>query len=441
MTSVKTVNDILNEVLKTQYERLPALRLDSPPGAGKTDVVEKIAVQNKAMLDERCRLVTQTNEQSFDLARRLCLNYPKERFVLFVRNDLSIPAFLKGTSNLQIAHRPSELPTGSCVVIGNAWRWSQTRDITNLHFDCQIVDEAFQLPDYLFHQIAGMADRYVLVGDPGQIQPFIKSDTREWDNDPAGPHLPAPIALTARYPDLRRLSLPISRRLVQDTVSFIRPAFYPRLDFSALSDFSSRKLITPIAGITPFDKGIDKIVEGESLVHLELPVKSVGEIDNELISAILRTIDRLLDRRASIFDDGKNIELTPDMIGVACSHVSQVNAIYRELTPKMSGVFVETANRFQGLERPVMLVYHPLSGRVDADQFHLDAGRLCVMLSRHRVASILFSRAGIEDLLLQHSPVGNRALGSIEDVEFTGWQANLTILESLRDRKRVVTIK
>jgi hypothetical protein len=42
-----------------------------------------------------------------------------------------------------------------------------------------------------------------------------------------------------------------------------------------------------------------------------------------------------------------------------------------------------------------MLVYHPLSGRVDASAFHLDAGRLCVALSRHRVVCFVFARAGI----------------------------------------------
>ena len=32
-----------------------------------------------------------------------------------------------------------------------------------------------------------------------------------------------------------------------------------------------------------------------------------------------------------------------------------------------------------------MLVYHPLSGHADADEFHFDANRLCVMISLHSV--------------------------------------------------------
>ena len=80
-----------------------------------------------------------------------------------------------------------------------------------------------------------------------------------------------------------------------------------------------------------------------------------------------------------------------------------------------------------------------LSGRADADEFHLDAGRLCVMTSRHSVACFLFTRGGIEDMLLRHAPSGDRVLGSNEDVEFEGWLAHLSVLRGLRERSRVVT--
>jgi hypothetical protein len=62
----------------------------------------------------------------------------------------------------------------------------------------------------------------------------------------------------------------------------------------------------------------------------------------------------------------------------------------------------------------------PLSGRADASEFHLDAGRPCVMLSRHRVACFVVTRGGLEDLLLRHAPAGERVLGVNEDREFEG---------------------
>lgn len=49
-----------------------------------------------------------------------------------------------------------------------------------------------------------------------------------------------------------------------------------------------------------------------------------------------------------------------------------------------------------------MIVVHPLSGRRDATAFHLEAGRLCVLTSRHRQACIVVAREGITELLDSH---------------------------------------
>src|SRR5262245_20440148 len=74
----------VERVLQTQWDGLPAVRLDSPPGAGKTGVVERLAVQSLALLQERCMVATMTNEQAFDVARRLARHYPRLEFHLFV---------------------------------------------------------------------------------------------------------------------------------------------------------------------------------------------------------------------------------------------------------------------------------------------------------------------------------------------------------------------
>ena len=87
-----------------------------------------------------------------------------------------------------------------------------------------------------------------------------------------------------------------------------------------------------------------------------------------------------------------------------------------------------------------MLVYHPLSGRSDADTFHLDAGRMCVALSRHRVACFIVSRAGVRDMLLRYAPSGDRVLGLDQDREYDGWRAQVRIAEELDDAGRVLSI-
>lgn len=136
-------------------------------------------------------------------------------------------------------------------------------------------------------------------------------------------------------------------------------------------------------------------------------------------------------------DDGRVSQVTAGDIGVVCAHVSQVNAVRQRLGFGMADVFVETANRFQGIERPFMFAHHPLSGRADATAFHLDAGRLCVMLSRHRVGAWIFGRQGIAEQLTRFAPVGDRALGINDDPEYQGWRAHLTVLAALSEANRM----
>jgi hypothetical protein len=236
------------------------------------------------------------------------------------------------------------------------------------------------------------------------------------------------------------MSLPVSRRLVADTVRFVQPAFYPELPFAALSDGSDRRLRPATAGTTPLDRIIDLAAQGASLVQVELPPRIAGEVDEELADTVVGFATRLLDRGARVRDDGREYPLTGAAIGVVCAHVSQVNAVRERLPQSLSDVLVETSDRFQGLERPIMLVHHPLSGRADASEFHLDAGRLCVMLSRHRVACFVVARGGLEELLLRYAPSGDRALGLGEDLEFNGWHAHLTITRGLRTADRVMRI-
>lgn len=348
---------------------------------------------------------------------------------------------LNGLPNLATIRSGNDLPVGPSVVISNAakWSWIQNPPL----FDLQIVDEAFQLPDYRFQQIAGLARRFVLVGDPDQIPPVVTCEIERWKCDRAGPHVACPKALTERHPGVRRLALPVSRRLVEDTVRFVQPAFYPDLPFTALSNSGGRRLrlTTPVSGRASADSALDLVVRGASLCMVELPAKITGEVDEEVAVTIVRMIERLFARRATVIEDSLARNLDPSMIGIVCAHVSQVNAIRERLPANLSDVFVETSDRFQGLERQLMFVHHPLSGRADASTFHLAAGRLCVMMSRHRVACWLVGRAGISDRLLRHAPSGDRTLGIEEDAEFEGWRAHLSILRKLADERRIISLQ
>ena len=191
-------------------------------------------------------------------------------------------------------------------------------------------------------------------------------------------------------------------------------------------------------GTTALDQVIDLAIQGASLVQVELPPLITGRCDEELADVIVSLIKALFARGIQIRDEnGAVMPLSPSMVGVVCAHVAQVSAVVQRL-PVQSGILVETADRFQGLERQIMIVYHPLSGQFNIDAFHLDAGRFCVMLSRHRLACFLVTRGGIETVLERQRPQGNRILGIDEDQEYLGWKVHLQVQQALR--KRVVRI-
>jgi AAA domain len=438
MTDVRpeaAADEALRAVLESQCDGVPAIVLRSPPGAGKTGVAQRVALQSAITLRERCMIVTQTNEQAFDLARRLAGNRTGFPIHLFAKEGLVVPDDLRTASILRIVNRASDLPAGPSITIGNAAKWSWIEGQADL-FNVQIVDEAFQLPDYRFHLIANLAPRHVLIGDPGQIEPFVTCETERWRCDPAGPQIACPTALVQRHPGVFQLSLPVSRRLNADTVRMVQPAFYPDMPFRALDQV--RTLSFGVAGILPFDAALDAVAGGASVVMVELPPRVTGELDAELADELVWSIRRLLFRRQPTFVDGeKNGPVKPEQIGVVCAHVSQVNAVRERLGPALQGVFVDTANRFQGIERPFMFVQHPLSGRDDATGFHLDAGRLCVMLSRHRIGCWIFGRQGITEQLSRFVPAGDRALGIDDDPEFNGWRAHVTLMHALAGLGRI----
>ena len=269
MTDPHTLaDDALREILESQWQGVPAVVLRSPPGAGKTGVAQRVALQSARMLDERCMVVTQTNEQAFDVARRLGRNAVGFPVHLYARKGLDLPPDVRGIGNIRVVEDFAQIPQQPGITIGNAAKWSWI-DTGEAMFDLQIVDEAFQLPDFRFQLIANLAPRHVLIGDPGQIDPFVTCEIERWRCNPAGPQVSSPAALVKRHPGVMQMSLPVSRRLNVDTVRLVQPAFYPEMPFEAMSE--DREISFEVAGIMPFDAALDAVTAGAKIVMVELP--------------------------------------------------------------------------------------------------------------------------------------------------------------------------
>jgi hypothetical protein len=74
----------------------------------------------------------------------------------------------------------------------------------------------------------------------------------------------------------------------------------------------------------------------------------------------------------------------------------------------------------------------PLAGLPEADGFHLDPGRLCVLLTRHRQACVVVGRAGDEALLEDQLPPPTPAyLGWDPDPVLDGWETHREVFAAL----------
>jgi hypothetical protein len=164
----------------------------------------------------------------------------------------------------------------------------------------------------------------------------------------------------------------------------------------------------------------------------ELPARHTLRTDADAVAACGTLAARILQRGCISFSERNpgGAPVTASRVAVGTAHRDQAKAVRAALGPGLAGITVDTANRLQGREFDVVIVLHPLSGRRDATAFHLEAGRLCVLTSRHRHACIVVARAGIPELLDAHpstEPVHLNVPAKFPD----GWEANQSVMADL----------
>lgn len=438
------VQEVTSGILARIHRGVPALVIDSPPGAGKTTIGTMISATAAGLLREDVMVACWTNRQAIDFAVRLARDFRKVPVQLFLREDLRmlVPDEAERHPNLTVVSAAADLEPGG-VTVANAAKWTASE--VPHRFTWLLVDEAYQIPELRFQQMVGMAERYVLIGDPGQIAPLIRADVSPWGCDPAGPHVPCPAALRARHPEVPTEHLPVTWRLPPDSAELVRRSFYA-FEFSSGDPEGRRRLDPGRAGATfdLEDRAIERLgAPRTSIAMALLPPADVGtEVDPELAAFVARTAGRLLARRAVVHHEDGPRRLAPAEIGVVTPHRAQVAEIDKELRKLglptgPDAIVVETPERWQGLQRPVMLVHHPLSGLTQLSSFDLDRGRLCVMLSRHKVACLVVGRATIGPALEEYAHTGDRFPG-MPDEEYLGWRAHHEVWSTLLAMDRVV---
>ncbi len=431
-------DDVLTKMLQHVERNDPLLILKAPPGSGKTHFTLR-AVALAASLRRRIAVATQTNNQADEFCQRMATEFgrfPVHRWASGGRTERDLgPSVTWFTES-------KHLPEGPCIVVATSAKWSTSKLDEYDNFEELFIDEAWQMAWADFMLMSTVAGRFVLVGDPGQIPPVVPIDVSRWQTSRRPPHRPAPdVILRDKAPYTRSLELPVTTRLPHDTCELVQ-SFYD-FSFDSWAGPGQRHLVLETAGGARVDPALDLLTSG-SVALLTLPTPASGppfEEDREVADLAAEVVRRLLERRASVMTENGPGSLEPRDIGVAATHRVMNSRISHALGDLVGpeGVRVDTAERWQGLERNVMVVVHPLSGVTKPSGFDLSTGRLCVMASRHRVGLVLVSRDHVGATLEAHLPVADQALG-LPDESGRGRRDNLDVWRRLETEGRRVEV-
>jgi AAA domain-containing protein len=422
----------VNQVLDLVAGPARAIVVNSPPGAGKSTLVRTVAtILARSGIRGQVPIITQTNDQADDHVR--VLRQAGLRVGRLHSQDYSPPERHPDNSrqlrNLQTCD----------IIVAPAAKWATLNGADNREWSASIgiIDEAYQMSSAALAAVGEFHDRLLLVGDPGQLSPFTTADMRILQSAVTWPLDTAAQTVLTNHPSTPQVQLPVTWRLPPTTAHLVSNAFYRRPFTSGIS--SDQRRLNPI-GIARdgFDQAI-RAAAANSVCLLELlPDEHVPLSDPDMTTAITTLIARLLTTRITLADGEERRPLAAADLAVGVVHTDQrigvataLTAAAGQLDLPLNDVVVDTANRLQGREFEVVVALHPLSGRRDATEFHLEAGRLCVLTSRHRTACIVITRAGIQRQLhgFPHTqPVWLNAPQPPVD----GWTANRTFLDALR---------
>ena len=448
----RTLSDALTKEVVGRLGRAAknsAVIAEAPPGAGKSTLTAAVA---RALTKEdkklRLAIVTQTNEQADDLVLAIQSRYPDLKVARMVGGSGASPeiedlanagAILVGTNADGADVRPAR------VIVSTARKWQYERARLKkttgfAPFPFALIDEAYQMRSDMLLGIAHLFETLFCVGDPGQLDPFSVVDDSLWKGLPYSPARTALGTLRAYHPHIEPLRMPTSWRLPPSAAGLVSKAFYPFTGFAAGTSVGERELQLGRAkkGGAATVVDVDAVLThaaSSGWAYVERPELFTIRTDHEIAAALAELAARLVERGATVVDERapRGRAITKDRLAVVTAHNDQVHAVRFELSKRgvdPDSVVVSTANKIQGREYDVTFVWHPLAGRRDATSFHLEAGRMCVMLSRHRQACVVVGRAGAARLLEEFPDSDPVFLDEPEKFP-DGWEANHTVLEHL----------
>ena len=215
--------------------------------------------------------------------------------------------------------------------------------------------------------VAGLFERALFVGDPGQLDPFAIVGADQWAGLSYDPSASAVTTLLAHNPELPQHRLPVSWRLPASAAPLVSDAFYPYTPFRSGTGHGDRRLVVRCRRRTARARtGCWTRRRSRAGACWSCPARHTPRTDPEAVRAVALVVRRLLDRGGAATQRARpraRSPLTADRIAVGTAHRDQAAAVRAALAELgVTGVTVDTANRLQGREFDVTVVLHPLSG-------------------------------------------------------------------------------
>ncbi len=422
------VNEVVSRFMAGKDRAIVAR---APAGAGKSSLVR--AVVGRAAGKKEMFVSAPTNAQIGDLVEGLARSNPTLDLVVLHAHGQNPSDRFRAFPKVRCTTDADDA-NGAPIVLATLDKLSYSADKLSPR-DALIIDEAYQADSSKYFHVSGLAKRQLLVGDSGQLSPFTTVDAGLWRGLAEDPLQTAVGVLLRNHPTTPVVPLPITRRLPPSAATLARH-FYPGLPFDAATSAGDRAWRLAAGkgkAAAVLDKTLDEAASA-GWAHLVLPDEPVLVSDPAAVEAIVALLVRLFERQPRVRCEKTPTlhALLPKQVAIAVSHTLQRDMLRSALDEAdLEDVVVDTANRLQGLEFEVVVAWHPLAGLPDVDDFHLDPGRLCVMLTRHRHACIVVGRASDAALLDGVAPPAPAFLGYEEEPLLDGWEAHRAVLEYL----------
>ena len=419
-----------------------AVVVSAVAGAGKSRLVVDTVAESRRR-GGRVAVCAPTNEQVFGLVRAIAESDPGRTVAYVPARSIEVPASLL-LPNVEVVSEPHEADAAE-VVVGTA------RKLADAHHprssavralgkrDALIIDESFQVDSTQYFAVADLAPRHLLVGDGGQIQPFSTvAEGLQWRGLPQDPLETAVGVLLAHHPRTTVHRFPITRRCDARAVPVMRH-FYPASHRfgAAVPEGVRRMLLGAAHAVSSRTAALDGVLDTAAKAGwalAELPGAQTRSADPEIARTIVEIIVRLRERGCMLECERRpgGESLTAERIAIAVAHTDQ-KLLMRALCDAagLPGVIVNTANQLQGLEFDLTISWHPLAGLARPDEFHLEAGRLCVMCTRHRHACIVVGRRSDRELLEGVPPAVPVYPGAYQNDAPQGWDVHRAVVEAL----------